>query len=159
MKALSIRQPWAWAILHAGKRIENRDWKGYGGNSGRDKGFRGEFLIHASKRPNPTATKREALDFRDFCRERRIQLPDGETPGKLTINDLFRNCGGIVGVARVVDIRPNGDNPLDPWAIPGLLGIVLEDVRPLPLIACPGALGWWPVPTAVIAEVEKARAS
>lgn len=24
--ALSIRQPWAWAILHAGKDIENRDW-------------------------------------------------------------------------------------------------------------------------------------
>ena len=27
MKALSIRQPWAWAILHAGKDIENRDWR------------------------------------------------------------------------------------------------------------------------------------
>ena len=27
MKALSIRQPWAWLILHAGKDIENRDWK------------------------------------------------------------------------------------------------------------------------------------
>ena len=24
MKAISIRQPWAWAILHAGKRVENR---------------------------------------------------------------------------------------------------------------------------------------
>ena len=24
MKALTIRQPWLWAILHAGKRIENR---------------------------------------------------------------------------------------------------------------------------------------
>jgi len=24
VKALSIRQPWAWAILHAGKDIENR---------------------------------------------------------------------------------------------------------------------------------------
>lgn len=26
MKALTIRQPWAWAICHAGKRIENRAW-------------------------------------------------------------------------------------------------------------------------------------
>ncbi len=26
MKALSIRQPWAWAICHAGKRVENREW-------------------------------------------------------------------------------------------------------------------------------------
>jgi hypothetical protein len=26
MKALSIKQPWAWAILHAGKGYENRTW-------------------------------------------------------------------------------------------------------------------------------------
>jgi hypothetical protein len=42
MRALSIRQPWAWAILHAGKDIENRDWKP--GNPARR--FRGSFLIH-----------------------------------------------------------------------------------------------------------------
>src|SRR3990167_9411398 len=40
MKALSIRQPWAWLILHAGKDIENRGWP---------TSFRGRFLIHASK--------------------------------------------------------------------------------------------------------------
>lgn len=40
MKALSIRQPWAWRILHEGKDIENRDWPTR---------FRGWFLIHASK--------------------------------------------------------------------------------------------------------------
>jgi hypothetical protein len=40
MKALSIRQPWAWLILHAGKDIENRDWPTR---------FRGRFLIHAAK--------------------------------------------------------------------------------------------------------------
>jgi len=26
MKCLSVRQPWAWAILHAGKDVENRTW-------------------------------------------------------------------------------------------------------------------------------------
>ena len=40
MKALSIRQPWAWLILHGGKDIENRDWATR---------FRGRVLIHASK--------------------------------------------------------------------------------------------------------------
>lgn len=25
--ALSVRQPWAWAIIHAGKDIENRSWQ------------------------------------------------------------------------------------------------------------------------------------
>lgn len=26
MRAISIKQPWAWAILHAGKGVENRTW-------------------------------------------------------------------------------------------------------------------------------------
>ena len=37
--ALSIQQPWAWAIVHGGKTIENRTWRTR---------FRGRFLIHAS---------------------------------------------------------------------------------------------------------------
>lgn len=41
MKALSIQQPWAWAILHAGKNIENRTWQC---------GYRGPVLIHAGKK-------------------------------------------------------------------------------------------------------------
>ena len=40
MKALSIRQPWAWLILNAGKDIENRSWY---------TSVRGRVLIHASK--------------------------------------------------------------------------------------------------------------
>lgn len=40
MKALSIRQPWAWAILNADKDIENRDWR---------TNFRGRIAVHAAK--------------------------------------------------------------------------------------------------------------
>ena len=40
-KALSIQQPWTWAILHAGKDIENRTWK---------TSHRGTILIHTGKR-------------------------------------------------------------------------------------------------------------
>jgi hypothetical protein len=148
VKALSVRQPWAWAILHAGKDIENREWRG-------TNGFRGLFLLHASQRPNPTRLQDEGLAFVDFCRERRIRLPDGEKPGVLSLGDLFRDCGGIVGVARVVDIRQNGDAPTSPWAIPGLLGLQLTDVHPLPFVPCKGALGFWSVPDAVIDELER----
>src|SRR5580693_6930652 len=38
MKALTVRNPWAWAIVHAGKRIENRSRRTH---------FRGRFYIHA----------------------------------------------------------------------------------------------------------------
>ena len=38
MKALSIKQPWAWLIVNGFKDIENRTWRTK---------IRGEFLIHA----------------------------------------------------------------------------------------------------------------
>lgn len=154
-RALSIRQPWAWAILRAGKRIENRDWKGHGGNSGRDKGFRGEFYIHASMAPTPRRMRDEIEDFIDFVLQRRISLPRGAVEDKLTPRGLLDEQGGIVGIARVVDIRPNGDAPTDPWAIAGCLGIVLADVRPVPFVPCKGALGWWKVPADVLAKLRE----
>ena len=40
MKAISIQQPWAWAIMHAGKDIENRAWSTT---------YRGEVAIHATR--------------------------------------------------------------------------------------------------------------
>lgn len=40
MKALSIKQPWAWLIVAGYKNIENRTWH---------TNYRGKLLIHASK--------------------------------------------------------------------------------------------------------------
>ena len=48
MKALSIRQPWAWLIVNSHKHIENCDWPTK---------FRGRFLIHASKGVTGRSTK------------------------------------------------------------------------------------------------------
>ena len=45
LKVLSVRQPWATAILHMGKDVENRVWKTQ---------YRGELYIHASLyKPKP----------------------------------------------------------------------------------------------------------
>ena len=38
--ALTVCQPWAWAIMHAGKIYENRTWRD---------GYTGPLLIHAGK--------------------------------------------------------------------------------------------------------------
>jgi hypothetical protein len=40
MKAISLRQPWAWALFH-GKSVENRNWPSH---------YTGPLLIHASKK-------------------------------------------------------------------------------------------------------------
>jgi hypothetical protein len=43
--ALAVRQPWTWAIIHAGKDLENRDWRRWI----KDWWFRGRVAILASK--------------------------------------------------------------------------------------------------------------
>jgi hypothetical protein len=40
MKALSVRPPWAWAILNAAKDVENRTWKTT---------IRGTIAVHSSQ--------------------------------------------------------------------------------------------------------------
>jgi ASCH domain len=76
LKALSIRQPWAWMILHAGKDIENR---------ARPTQFRGRFLIHAAR----TMTLEE-------WEKARVLAPSLPVPALL-------ERGGIVGEAELVD--------------------------------------------------------
>ena len=44
MKAITVRQPWAWAIMHAGKDVENRSRNIVGS-------YRGPLVIHAGLAP------------------------------------------------------------------------------------------------------------
>lgn len=127
MKALSIRQPWAWAILHAGKRVENRGWHCR---------YRGPIFIHAAK----GCTRDEYADCFFFMRGVARQRP---FPGGLVLPplaDLPR--GGIVGRAEIVDCVEDSD---DPWFV-GRFGIVLANVEPLPFRPLKGALGLFEVP-------------
>jgi hypothetical protein len=114
--ALSVRQPWAWAIIHAGKDIENRSWATK---------FRGRVLIHASK----GMTQEEYVNF--GCRALRRELP---VP---SFDDLLR--GGIVGEIEIVDCVTQSKSP---W-FSGPYGFVLRDPRPCEFIPARGALGFF----------------
>jgi hypothetical protein len=121
MIALSIRQPWAWLILHAGKDIENRDWPTK---------VRGRFLIHASK--GMTRDEYEnATDPLWAKGGRTIYLPPFE--------DLQR--GGIVGEAELVDCVTASESP---W-FNGAFGFVLRNAQPLPFRPYRGQLGFFEV--------------
>lgn len=138
MKALSGRQPWWWAILHAGKRIENRSWH---------TAYRGPILLHAAK----GCTKHE---FRDaFGWMRKVFGADWIMQhGPPRFENMVR--GGIVGRARIVDvIRPATGGLFGPcncarrvdgidgrWHMHEQFGFVLTDVEPLPFVPCKGAL-------------------
>lgn len=53
MKCLSVRQPWAHAILALGKDVENRSWPTR---------YRGPLLIHAARHIEAGACRRLTLD-------------------------------------------------------------------------------------------------
>lgn len=135
MKALSIRQPWAWLIVNGIKDIENRDWPTR---------FRGEFLIHASKGCT--------VDEYDDCRDLRHAIHLKHTPDVPYINippltEIER--GGIVGIATLVDCVEESDSP---WFF-GRHGFVLKDIRPLPFRPYKGALGFFDViPSSIAAQ-------
>ena len=118
MKALSIQQPWAWAILH-GKPVENRTWPTR---------FTGQFLIHAGKKFDHEGY-RWLLDNRD--------LLTAEIPHR----DLFQ-CGGFVGKSRIVDCVNYHPSPF----FFGPLGFVLADSHPTFFVPYRGQLGFFEVP-------------
>lgn len=121
MKALSIRQPWAWLIIHAGKDIENRSWHTK---------FRGRFLVHAAK----GLTGAELVRALNFCEERGLPMPD--------LCDLQR--GGIIGSVELVDSVDHSDSP---WYV-GQKGFLLRDPKPLPFMPLKGQLQFFDVPGA-----------
>lgn len=132
MKALSLTQPWAWLVVHRGKRVENRKW---------NTKFRGEFLIHASKR----------MKFEDLQGAMKMQR-DVEMAMTIPGED-FIPLGGIVGVAQLVNVLPPHLNDR-PWSVAGQYGFLLEDVRPVEFVPWSGSLGFWEVPAEVLARVK-----
>jgi hypothetical protein len=125
--ALSIRQPWAWLIIHGGKDVENRTWKTK---------FRGAVLIHAAK----GLTADEWTIGVSFAREAWKRKPrPASAPTGVTGRTIDR--GGIVGVADVVDCVTESDSP---WFV-GNFGFVLANPRALPFHPCKGALGFFQV--------------
>jgi len=144
VRALSGRQPWWWAILHAGKRVENRRWNTH---------YRGSILLHAAK----GCTKREWAEAVEWMRLAGVVDP-ASVP---RIGELPR--GGVVGRARIVDVCPPRD-PADELGYdegyPGLVdgrwhmreqyGFVLADVEPLPFLACDGQLGIFELPDSAL---------
>ncbi len=137
MIALSIRQPWAWLILFAGKDIENRDWP---------TNRRGRIQIHASK----GMTRDEYLNGIHTLGE--IKLA-GKAPQGISLpmpEALER--GGIVGSVEIYGCVQRSSSP---WFF-GEYGFQLRDPKPLPFAAYKGRLGFFDVPEIALASVPAA---
>lgn len=118
---LSIRQPWAWLILHAGKDIENRTWPTR---------VRGRVLIHASK----GMTREEWEDAYIFA------IHACGVPEIPMVGELER--GGIVGEVEITDCVRASQSP---WFC-GPYGFTLATPKPLPFEPLKGSLGFFKRP-------------
>ena len=139
VKALSIRQPWAWAILWAGKDVENRTWPLPARMLGK------RVLIHAAK--GCTADEYESATV--FIRG--ASGVGGREGHVLPLAELPR--GAIVGAATLLRCEHHGCGITSRWFV-GPYGFVLGNVRALPTpVPCRGALGFFDVPPDVAEHV------
>ena len=117
MKALSIRQPWVWAITHAGKRVENRSWPC---------NYRGPVLLHASKWWSENQVIDALLHIKAMLPQSRWQQMQREiTEGKLPLVSLAQmkaTRGSLLARAEIVDCIAPGSR--------GAEGLVHGRVRP-----------------------------
>lgn len=136
MKALTVQQPWAWAIFH-GKDIENRtqQWT-----------YRGPLAIHAGMRWSSRGAHSPLV----------TRARDPYNPPE-ALNASTFEMGVVLGVVDLVDVHPSA-GCCAPWGESAyvehggrerrqIVHLVLENARLLAEpIPCKGALGLWTPP-------------
>ena len=120
-KALSVRQPWAWAIIYGGKNVENRST--FAVSKGQLRPAR--ISIHASK----GMTRDEYECARETMAKLGVDCPRPDA--------LVR--GAIIGDVTVLEVVKESDSP---WFF-GPRGLVLSAPVPIPPIPALGALGYF----------------
>lgn len=133
MKALSVRAPWSWAILH-GKPVENRDWY---------TNVRGTVWLHESKWWSKRGIEDDLEDIEIMAARDGLSIPICNCAA------LHASRGCIVGSIEIIDCVK-----FHPSAFfVGKFGFVLRNPvwlqRPIPF---KGSLGFFEVPDHMIGD-------
>lgn len=136
MKALTIKQPWAAAIIAGFKRVENRNWRTH---------YRGPLAIHAGK-------AKDLLDA-NYPDVWNYQFNNSWPPlAKLRF-------GAVIGVVDLVDVVPLAELPADLEGhvfADGPYCWILANPRPCPPIRCPGNQQLWTPDDVTLAALQAA---
>lgn len=133
MKALSIKQPWAWLIVNGIKPVENRDWYC---------NYRGPLLIHAGKQ----------LDVEGMMWLGNNWHKSGMPTEVGNMFDNWKICGctfdqgGIVGRVEMTKCTTSHDSPF----FFGPYGFIMEKPEVLPFIPYRGQLKIFEIPDSVL---------
>jgi hypothetical protein len=141
LRALTVRQPYAWAIACGGKTVENREW---------GTRYRGLLAVHAGK----------TVHREDLGDPRILEAIAGRD---FEIGEAASRTGAVVAVAELVSCHLSPDfggtcgatRPLcSLWAVRDQYHWLLAGVRPLAEpVPCKGKLGLWRLPEDVEAAV------
>ena len=168
MRVLTVRQPWAWAIIHGGKDVENRS-RNIAGS------YRGPVAIHAG------------LSFADLTEDQNKQishevgrLARGKLPGAGLVPSRFGDPndsahwvaqryghrGAIIGVVDLIDahvsdthaerwnVELERNEQCSAWALPNHHHLVLDSARAIEPIPAKGKLGLWKPDAELLAQIE-----
>jgi hypothetical protein len=144
LRVLTVRQPWAWAIIHGGKDVENRS-RNIAGD------YRGPVAIHAGLHP---------FEQDNDASRAHAAAHGGEVPTTL-------HYGAVIGVVDLIDVHEwsddsvcygregaDGEATCSPWGMTDQHHLVLANPRPLARpIPAKGALGLWRPDTTLEAAI------
>jgi hypothetical protein len=161
-RAISLHAPFAWALMFAGKDVENRS-KGFP-RQHTGEAVMGRVWVHASLWPTSTKAWWPDLPLGALDKWRaevaavhgidRVSLRGSHNQ---VTDAMFAMRGHIVGSIEVTGYRTPDDPPDSHWYVPGSLAIMVRDPRPLAKpVPAKGALGWWSPPPDVMALLEAA---
>lgn len=169
MRALTVQQPWAWAIIHGGKDVENRTqlWS-----------YRGPLAIHAGQRWSQRGAQfrplQEAyaawLGFTHwsgpFGGHTAMPIDPDSDPRDAELIDF----AAIIGVVDLVDAHHEAGGCCQPWGESSyvehggrrrraITHLRLENARALPVpLPCRGALGLWTPPGDLLEQLQEVAA-
>ncbi|MEO3869415.1 hypothetical protein ABGB18_11335 [Nonomuraea sp. B12E4] len=146
MKALTVRQPWAFAIAALGKSVENRTWNTH---------YRGLLAIHAGSRWDSDEAVRRVGELTG------VTIVTTDTAAIVAVVDLVSVHNSATCIRPVEERHEHDDGPFtcSRWAIGsrvdnGMHHWVLGTRRQLAYpIACKGRQGLWDLPAYVEADV------
>jgi hypothetical protein len=147
IKAITIKQPWTWAVAHGGKDVENRTWA---------TSYTGLLAIHAGAAwaeegacDRQVIAAAQASRDENGCYDPPLHIEFEVGAGgirRLRPTDPRYVRSAIIAVAEVEDMGVC-EGYCSLWAIPGQHHWRLTNVRPLAQpVPCKGRLGLWNLP-------------
>lgn len=144
IRGLTLKQPWAWAVAHLGKDVENRTWQTH---------YRGLIAIHAGMTTEYGVIMPFPAAIRAHINAQRDDSPDLKVRGAIVAVALLHDCHLD---AKCTDLRTGRVGFCSPWAQRDSWHWRLKVTAVTEPVPCRGALGLWNLPDDVD-ELVRAR--